>query len=157
MKLISIFANAIKKQLHLKLKISSIVICCQRLSLVNVSNRKLSCHIWKAWVGPLEPREHTFNDIELRQKSVEIEILLFHEGNITEKCASSNIFALILVFGRVTEVNKSYLDMVSLFTLATLLFESWFGGSPVTVYNIFFSSNKVCKKKSSNKEFNSNI
>ena len=155
MKLISIFANAIKKQLHLKLKSSSIVICCQRLSLVNVSNRKLSCHIWKAWVGPLKPREHSFNDIELRQKK--FEILLFHEGNITEKCASSNIVALNLVFGRVTEVSKSYLDMVSLFTLATLLFESWFGGSPVTVYNIFFSSNKVCKKKSSNKEFNSNI
>ena len=138
MKLISIFANAIKKQLHLNLISLSIVICCQRLFMVNVLYRKLSCHIWKARVDPLEPRGHTFNDTELKQKSVKIGILLFHEGNATEKCASSNVFALYHAFGSVTEVNKFYLPMVSFFTLALLLFGSWFGGSPVAVYNFLF-------------------
>ena len=51
----------------------------------------------------------------------------------TEKFASSNGFAPGHGFGRVTEVSKSYLPKVSLFTLAVLLFESWFVGSPVTV------------------------
>ena len=137
MKLIFIFANAIKKQLHLKLISLSIVICCQRFFLVNVSYKKLSCHIWKVSVGPLEPTGHTFNDFKLRQNIVKIGILLFHEGNATEKCASSNVFSPNHAFGSVTEVNKSYLLMVSFFTLATLFFEKWFGGSPLTLFNVF--------------------
>ena len=47
MKLISIFADAIKSQLLLKLVTLSIVVCCQRLCTIKVSYRKLLYHIWK--------------------------------------------------------------------------------------------------------------
>ena len=44
------------------------------------------------------------------------------------------------------KVSKSYLHMVFFFTLAALLFERWFGGPPVGVYNSFLLTIKYVKR-----------
>ena len=73
--------------------------------------------------------------------------LLFHEGNATKKCASSKVFALDHGVGSVIKklVNLIYMWFF-FFTLATLLFERWFGGPPVGVYNSFLLTIKYVKR-----------
>ena len=80
--------------------------------------------------------------------------LLFHEGDATEKCASSTVFSPDHDMGSNNEVSKFYCVCFFLFTLATLFFEGWFGGPAVGMYKQVFppSNNQVCKKKSPNKE-----
>ena len=132
--------------------------------MANVSYRKLSYRIWKLRyyrAGPLEPGD-TSSQVPLYRikiKSVLFMIgnLLFHEENATQICASSNVFTPDHGVGNVKEVSKSYLHMVFFLRfgrppLWKMVQRTTYRGSQFLRFN-----NEVCKKKSPEKEFNSNI
>ena len=111
LKLISIFADAIKSQLLLKLVTSSIVICCQGLYMVKVLYRKLSyciCKLRYYSAGPPNLGEDTNSHIKIKSTLFLIRNLLFNERNATEKCESSGVYAPDHGVGSDKKASKSY-------------------------------------------------
>ena len=154
MNLISIFADTIKSQLLLKLATSSIVVCCQRLCMVNVLYRKLSYHIWKLRYyhsGPLKPGGHKFIGpfywVKIKKVSFAwLETCSSTKGMLQKSVHLRTSSPPILVWAVLRKLVNLIYIWFFLFTFAALLFVRWFGGLPVGVYNSFLLTNKYVKR-----------
>ena len=167
-----------KSQLLLKLVTSSIVICCQRLCVVQVSYRKLSYYIWKLRyyrAVPLEPGEHKFTGplalnynkkvsfswLEtyfmkgMPQKSVHLRTSRPPDWKPTSwrECHRKVcIFERLRPPTMVWAVLRKLVNLIYIWVFFSSLWPpssfKWFGGPPLGVYNSFPLTTKYVKEVS---------